>query len=89
MAEGEEEIADFVHVTALATGDEFQYVVSAFPVYKPMLKEVKLQWEEANGTKHVFDGFARSTNLLDHHLPVVAKIFFSPDNAFIIDVCIQ
>ena len=38
---------------------------------------------------HVFDGFPHSTNLLDHHLPAVVKIFFSHDNAFIIKVCIQ
>ena len=86
MADVEEETNDFVYVTVLATGDEFQYVVPSFPVYKPILKEVKLQWEEADGTMHVFDGFAHSTNLLDHHLPAVAKIFFSHDNAFIIEV---
>ena len=46
MADEEEEIADFVHVTVLATGNEFQYVVASFPMCKPILKEVKLQWEE-------------------------------------------
>ena len=90
MAEDKEEIADFVHVTVLATGDEFQFIVFAFPVYKPIVKEVKLQWEEVNGMKYVFfDGFAYSTNLLDHHLPAAAKIFFNPNNAFIIEVCKQ
>ena len=48
MADVEEETNDFVYVTVLATGDEFQYVVPSFPVYKPILKEVKLQWEEAD-----------------------------------------
>ena len=89
MADDEEETADFVYVTVLATGDEFQYIVPSFPMCKPILKEVKLQWEESNGTMHMFDGFARSTNLLHHHLPAVVKIFFSYDNAFIIEVCIQ
>ena len=31
-----------------------------------MLKEVKLQWEEANGTKHVFDGFARKIRMIEY-----------------------
>ena len=72
MVDVEEETTDFVYVTVLVTGYEFQYIVPSFPVYKPMLKEVKLQWEEADGTMHMFDGFAHSTNLLDHHLPAVA-----------------
>jgi len=38
----------------------------SFPVYKPILKEIKLQWEEANGTIHVFEEFAHPSNLLDH-----------------------
>jgi len=49
---------DCVYVTFLVTGDELKYIVPSFPVNKPILKEVKLQWEEANGTIHVFDGFA-------------------------------
>ena len=110
---------DCVYVTFLVTGDELQFVVSSFPVYKPILKEIKLQWEETNRTIHVFDGFARPSNLLDHEqitrvckpvehvynmksistwcinwsdhprlLPAVAKIFFSHDITFVIEVCI-
>jgi len=51
---------DYVYVTFLAIGDELQYVVPSFPVYIPILKEVKLQWEEANGTMHLFNGFESS-----------------------------
>jgi len=47
---------DCVYITFLVTGDELQYVVSSFPVYKPILKEVKLQWEETNGTIHLLMG---------------------------------
>jgi len=59
-------------------------------VYKATLGEVKLQWEEyATETIHVFDGFARECDLLDvHPLPTVAKIMFSYDNAFMIEVLI-
>jgi len=49
---------DCIYVNFLATKDELQYVVPSFPVYKSILKEIKLQWEEANGTIHVFDGLA-------------------------------
>jgi len=57
---------DCVYITFLATGDELQYIVPSFPMYKLILKEIKLQWEETNGTRHVFDGFACPSNLLDH-----------------------
>ena len=57
---------DCVYVTFLVTGDELQYVVPSFPVYKPILKEIKLQWEEANETIYMFNGFACLSNLLDH-----------------------
>jgi len=107
---------DCVYITFLVTRDKLQYIVSSFPVYKPILKEIKL---EANGTIHVFNEFACSSNLLDHEqitrvckpvehmynlksistwhvnwsghprlLPAVAKIFFSHDIAFVIEVCI-
>jgi len=49
----------------VATGDELQYLVPNFPMYKPILKEAKLQWEDANGTIHMFEGFAHPSNLLD------------------------
>ena len=50
---------DYVEVTVLSTGRVLEYVVPSFPVYKATLREMKLQWEEADGTIHVFDGFAR------------------------------
>jgi len=56
---------DCLYVTFLATGDELQYLVPNFPVYKPILKEAKLQWEDTNGTRNMFDGFAHPSNLLD------------------------
>jgi len=57
---------DYVYITFLATGDELQYIVPSFPMHKPILKEIKLQWEEANGTIHMYDGFACPSILLDH-----------------------
>ena len=76
---------DTVRVVVLAMGDLVQYVVPSFPVFKATLREVKLQWEEDN-TIHVFDAFARHCHLLDHHLPAIAMISFSYENAFIIEV---
>jgi len=53
---------DCVYITFLAIGDELQYVLSSFTVYKPILKEVKLQHEEDNKIILLFNGFARSSN---------------------------
>ena len=50
---------DYVEVTVLSTGRILEYIVPSFPVYKATLRETKLHWEEADGTIHVFDGFAR------------------------------
>jgi len=62
MADEKKKTMDCVYVTFLTTGDELQYIFSSFQVYKSILKEVKLQWEEANGTIHLFNGFACSSN---------------------------
>jgi len=83
-------VKDFAEVMVLSTGRTFEYIAPSFPVYKATLREVKLQWEEyATETVHVFDSFARECDLLDEHpLPAVAKILFSYDNAFMIEVLI-
>ena len=73
-------------ITVLAKGQTFLYVVPSFPVYKATLQEVKLQQDDGNGNVYMFDGFARKCDLLDHHLPAMAKIPFSYENAFIINV---
>ena len=64
----------------------FLYVVPSFPIFKTTLQEVKLQWEEPDGAIHVFDGFARECELLDHLLPAVTKIMLNYENAFITEV---
>lgn len=76
----------YVEITVLAKGNTLSYIVPSFPVFKVALQEVKLQWEERGDKTHVFDGFARQCALLDHPLPAVAKIMFSYENAFIIEV---
>lgn len=75
-----------VEITILAKGNTFLYVVPSFLIFKATLQEVKLQWEEPGGEIQVFDGFARQCKLLDRPLPAVAKIMFSYENAFIIEV---
>ena len=75
-----------VEITVLAKGNELLYIVPSFPVFKATLREVKLQWQKPDRTIHVFDGFARECELMDHPLPPVAKIMFSYENAFIIEV---
>ena len=78
---------DYVEVTVLSTGAILEYIVPSFPVYKATLREVKLRWEEADGTVHVFDGFAKECELLDERTtPAMAKIMFNYDSAFIIEV---
>ena len=78
---------DYVEVTVLSTGRVLEYVVPSFPVYKATLREMKLQWEEADGTIHVFDGFVRECGLIKEWItPAIAKIIFNYDKAFMIEV---
>ena len=79
-------ILDALFVTILTTGDLIQYTILSFPVFKAMLREVKLQWEEESRTIQVFDTFARDCDQLDHHLPAMAEVPFDYENAFIIKV---
>ena len=78
---------DYIEVTVLSTGKTLEYVVPSFPVYKVTLWEMKLQWEEADGTIHAFDGFARECGLIKGRTtPAMAKILFNYDSAFMIEV---
>ena len=78
---------DYVQVTVLSTGRVIEYTVPSFPVYKATLWETKLQWEEADGTIHVFDGFARECELIKgRSTPAMGKIIFNCDSAFMIEV---
>ncbi len=52
----------------------FQYTIPSFPVFTVTLREVKLQWEDDNGDVHLFDGFMRECELLNHPLPAIARI---------------
>ena len=53
-------MAQYAYVEVLMKGKSFQYVVPNFPVFKPVLREVKFRWEDQDdGTIHDFDGFAR------------------------------
>ena len=61
-------------------------MVPNFPVFVATLTEVKLQWDSCNGEVMVFDGFAQSCEALDHLLPIVMKVEYSYENAFIIEV---
>lgn len=68
---------DFVKVT-VSTGRILEYVVAT-------LWEVKLQWEKADETIHIFDGFARQRELLNEQTtPAVAKIMFNYDSNHIL-----
>ena len=73
-------------LTVLSKGDTINYIVPSFPVYSTELVEVKVQWEDEDGSLLVFDAFTRKCDLLDHQLPAIAKILFIYDNAFIIEV---
>jgi len=92
MADDDRMYDDFVEVTVLAKGNTIHYVVPSFPVFNAELVEVKLQWEEYREglppELHVFDGFARKCENLDHPLPAIAYVEFSYDCAFIIHVSI-
>ena len=70
-------------LTILSKGNTIHYTIPSFPVYSA---EVKVQWEDEDGSLLVFDAFARNCDLLNHQLPAIAEIPFSYDNAFIIEV---
>ena len=90
MAEDEQPQDDFVDMSA--KGNVMHYVVPSFPAFNAELVEVRLQWEEYREglppKLHLFDGFARNCEFLNHFLPAVAYVPLSFDCAFIIDVSI-
>ena len=92
MADEDKFSDDFVEVSVLTKGNTLHYVVPSFPGFNAELVEVKLQWEEYHKgllpELHVFDGFARNCENLDHPLPATAYVEFSYDCAFIIHVSI-
>ena len=65
----EADSSEYTRITVLAAGGLIHYVIPSFPVFNAKLREVKFQWEDEYGKIHVFDGFARHCNLLDHQLP--------------------
>jgi len=71
---------DAVLVTVLTTGDLIQYTVPSFPVFKAMLREVKLQWEEESRTISVFDATVTSW------ITIFQPWWRHYENAFIIKV---
>ena len=73
-------------IVILGKGKTFLYVVPSFPVYKATLQEVKLQYCDCEGKIHVFDGFVRKCDRIDHPLPAMARLPYSYENAFIIQV---
>jgi len=77
---------EYTQITVLGKGQVFLYIIPSFPVCKATLQEVKLQQEDDHGNVYVFDGFARKCDLLNHPLPAMAKIPFSYENTFIINV---
>ena len=83
----EADSSEYTRITVLAAGGLIHYVIPSFSVFNAVLREVKFHWEDEYGKIHVFDGFARHCNLLDHQLPAVAKVPYSYDNAFMFEVC--
>ncbi len=67
-------LAHYNDMTVLQKGRSFQYMIPSFPVFTVTLREVKLQWEDDNGDLHLFDGFMRECELLNHPLPAIARI---------------
>ena len=55
-------------LTVLSMGNTIHYTIPSFPVYSAELLEVKVQWEDEDGSLLVFDAFARNCDLLDHQL---------------------
>ena len=83
MATGSECVEAEVHTRLYYRWD---YTIPSFPIYSSELVEVKVQWEDKDGSLLMFDAFARNCDLLNHQLPAIAEIPFSYDNPFIIEV---
>ena len=87
MADEEQELDDFIEVTV---GSTVPYTVPSFPVFKTKLIEVKLLWEEhcegSTPKLHVFHGFAKKCDTLDHPLPAIAHLPLNYDCCFTIFV---
>jgi len=85
-----EEFENFSILTILNKGNTFNYVVPSFPIFNADIVKVKLQWEErcenGNSKDHVFDGFTRYSEDLDHPLPGIVHVEYSYDCAFMIEV---
>ena len=86
----EAEDKNFSILTILDKSTTFNYLVPSFPVFNADIIEVKLQWEEicedGSTVLHVFEGFARNSEDLDHPLPGIVRIEYSYDCAFMIEV---
>ncbi len=80
-------LAHYNDMTVLQKGRSFQYTIPSFPVFTVMLREVKLQWEDDNGDLHLFDGFMREYELLNHPLPAITRIPHGYKHAFLAEVC--
>ena len=81
-------LCDNFYILMILEKDNF--VVASFPIIHADIVEVKFQWEqihEDDSTEiHVFDRFARNSADLDHPLTGIARVEFSYDCAFMIEV---
>ena len=89
MGDGQDEAVpedDCTYLAVVRKGKTFTYVVPSFAVYKAELQEVKIQCTDAKVGPHVFDGFARKCDLMDHPSPALARLPHSYENAFVVKV---
>lgn len=81
------ESGNYLLATLLQRGDVIDYTVPSFPVFTVKLREIKMQYEETNGSPVLMDAFAKECDDLSSHLlPAVARIPYSTSHAFQIDV---
>lgn len=88
LPEDSHELSDinYTYLAVLGKGKTFSYIIPSFPVLKPELQEVKLQYTDDDGSLCVFDGFARLCDQMDHALPAMARLQQHYENAFFIKV---
>jgi len=54
MAAADPDTLPYMEFIGLAAGGLLHYIVTSFPVYDALLREVKFQWTDEDGKIHVF-----------------------------------
>lgn len=78
-----------VIIPVVSVGNKFCYNVPSFPAISTMMRHMKYEYTETDGSVSLLDGFIRECPLLDRTYPAFAAIENECPNGFIIEVYIH